>query len=72
MNSAVRMSKVIRVIMLKKGRESDALNVEISIGQESSSSGSKGRAQTITPILVGVHRYGFLAAKIFSGLCSSE
>src|SRR6266850_1574573 len=71
-DSAVRMRKVVRIVMLEEWRESDALDVDVSIAQESSSSRTESWTETIAAIFVGIHRYGALPGKIFARLCNSE
>src|SRR5438034_9722104 len=72
MNGAVRMPKIVRVVMLEQRREADALNVKISIRQKAGAPGAQGRTNAFATVPVGIHREHFLPANDVFGLHGAE
>src|SRR5439155_24545261 len=72
MNGAVRMSKVVRVVVLEQRREPNAFNVKISIRQKAGAPGPQGRTNAFATVAVGIHERSFLPANLVLGLHGAE
>src|SRR6266849_923966 len=72
MDRAMRMNKVVRVVVLEQRREPDAFNVKISVRQKAGAPGAQGRTNAFATVPVRIHRERFLSANLVFWLHGAE
>ncbi len=64
MNAAVRVNKIVFVVVTKEWSEAEAFDVEVCLREESRAAGTKRRTDAVAAVAIGVHRYDFGAGHI--------